>query len=90
MASNNADTTPPPEADAYELLSRPTLEYTDEEVAKVVADLRRRRELFLKTGKPDRPKVEKVAREKLSKDEKARNTAELMAKLVIPGLGPKA
>lgn len=75
----------PPEADAYELLSRPTLSYTDEEVAAVVADLRRRRAAFLATGKPDKPKAEKVERVKLSADEKKRNTELLLAQLVLPG-----
>lgn len=79
-----------PTPDAYELLSRETLSYTDAEVEIICADLRRRREAFIKTGKPDKPKKEKEERVKLSADDKKRNTAELMAKLKIPGLEPKA
>jgi len=80
----------PEEADAYALLSRPTLEYTDAEVERVVEDLRRRRLLFIKSGKPDRPKKAKEAAVKLSADEKKRNTAALLAQLVIPGVEPKS
>lgn len=72
--------------DAYALLSRPTLDYTDAEVEAVIADLRRRREAFIKTGKVDKPKAEKKATVKLDKDEKARNTALLLAQLKIPGM----
>lgn len=78
------------ELDAHSLLSKPTLELTDAEVAAVVADLRRRREAYIKTGKVDKPKAEKAAAVKLSADEKARNTALLMSQLKIPGLGDKS
>lgn len=80
-------TNPSPEPlDAYALLSKPTLNYTDDEVALVVADLRKRRAAYVSTGKVDKPKKEKVEREKLSKDEKARNTAALLASLKLPGM----
>lgn len=69
--------------DAYALLSKPTLELTDAEVELVVRDLRERRLKYIKTGKPDKPKAEKKAAEKLSADEKARNTASLLASLKI-------
>ena len=72
--------------DAYSLLSKPTLDLTDREVEIVVEDLRRRRVAYLNTGKPDKPRKEKVTAEKLSKDEKARNTAALMASLKLPGM----
>lgn len=86
MATNLPLDSTPAHADAYELLSRPTLDYTDEEVAKVVADLRRRRTAFLTQGKADRPKAAKKEAVKLSADDKARNTQVLLASLVIPGL----
>lgn len=74
----------PPEAiNAYDLLSKPTLDLTDAEVQAVVADLRRRRALYVKTGKPDKPKTVKSAARKLDADEKARNTAALLASLKI-------
>ena len=72
--------------DAYALLSKPTLEIGDAEAEKIVADLRQRRLAYLKTGKPDKPKKEKVVAAKLDKDEKARNTQALLATLKIPGL----
>lgn len=71
--------------DAYSLLSKPTLELTDAEVLIIVEDLRKRREAYIKTGKPDKPKKEKVERKKLDADEKARNTALLLAQLKLPG-----
>jgi hypothetical protein len=71
--------------DAYSLLSKPTLELTDAEVLIVVEDLRKRREAYIKTGKPDKPKAARVASKKLDKDEKARNTALLLAQLKLPG-----
>ena len=71
--------------DAYSLLSKPTLDLNDKEVEIIVADLRKRREAYIKTGKVDKPKKEKIVREKLSKDEKARNTAAILAQLKLPG-----
>lgn len=73
----------PDPIDAYALLSKPTLELSDAEVDIVIEDLRRRRLAYLKTGKPDKPRAEKKAAEKLSADEKARNTAALLASLKI-------
>lgn len=73
----------PEHLDAYALLSRPTLEYTDAEVAAVVADLRRRREAFIKTGKPDKISKPKGATVKADAEEKARNTAALLAQLKL-------
>lgn len=75
--------------DAYSLLSKPTLDLNDKEVEIIVADLRRRREAYIKTGKVDKPKKERAAAVKLSKDEKARNTALLLSQLKMPGLEPK-
>lgn len=72
--------------DAYALLSKPTLEISDDEAMKIIEDLRARRRAYLSTGKLDKPKKEKIAAVKLDKDEKARNTALLMAQLKIPGL----
>jgi hypothetical protein len=70
---------------AYELLSKPTLEISDEEALTIIADLRQRRRAYLTSGKVDKPKKEKVEAVKLDKDEKARNTALLLASLKIPG-----
>lgn len=79
-----------PELTAYDLLSRPTLDITDAEAEKIILDLRQRRKAYLSTGKVDKPKKEKVAAVKLEKDEKARNTALLMAQLKIPGMEKKS
>lgn len=74
----------PPEAfNAYALLSKPTLDLTDAEVEAVVVDLRRRRALYVKTGKVDKPKAAKVAAKKLDADEKLKNTQLLLASLKI-------
>lgn len=75
------------ELDAYALLSKPTLELTDSQVALIVADLRQRRKNYIATGKPDKPKKEKVVREKASAADKAANTALLLAglNLKMPG-----
>lgn len=70
---------------AYDLLSKPTLEISDAEAQIIIEDLRRRRRAYLATGKVDKPKKEKVAAVKLDKDEKARNTALLLAQLKLPG-----
>lgn len=75
----------PDQLDAYALLSRPTLDYTDEEVALVVEQLRKARSRFLATGTLDKPKAAKAATVKLDADEKARNTALLLASLKLPG-----
>lgn len=71
--------------DAYSLLSKPTLDLSDAEVDLIIDDLRKRREAYIKTGKPDKPKVVKAAAKKLNADEKARNTAALLAQLKLPG-----
>lgn len=42
--------------DAYSLLSKPTLELTDAQVAVVVSDLRARRARHVATGKADAPR----------------------------------
>jgi len=76
----------PQTPDAYELLSKPTLELSDAEVALVVEDLRRRRKAYVQTGKVDKPKKEKVAAVKLDADEKKRNTQLLLAQLNMPSL----
>jgi len=71
--------------DAYSLLSRPTLELTDDEVEIVVQDLRRRRDLFVKTGKPDKAKADSAKAKAIPVDEaqKAANTKALLAQLKI-------
>ena len=79
----------PEPLDAYALLSTPTLEIDDKRAELIIADLRKRREAYIKTGKVDKPKKERVAAVKLAADEKARNTKLLLDSLVIPGLEPK-
>lgn len=77
--------------DAYALLSKPTLDLTDDEVEAIIADLRRRRELYIKTGKPDKPAKPKAvtSKAKATADEKARNTAALLASLKLSLEEPK-
>lgn len=80
--------------DAYELLSRPTLDITNAELELIVADLRRRREYFVKEGKKDNPKVEKAKREKkpatkATAEQKARQTAVLLSELNLGDLTGK-
>lgn len=65
--------------DAYDLLSKPTLDITDEEALTIIADLRRRREGYLRTGKPDKQPKSKA--EPKAKADKAANTASLLAML---------
>lgn len=71
------------ELDAYALLSKPTLDISDPEALRIIEDLRRRREAYVKTGKVDKPKKEKIERKKLDADEKKRNTEILLAGLKI-------
>lgn len=74
---------PAPTPDAYSLLSRPTLDLTDAEVEIVIADLRRRRKLFLETGKKDEPVKKAAAAKKLAPDDKKANTLALLANLKL-------
>ncbi len=69
--------------DAYTLLSRPTLDFTDAEVDIVIADLRRRRAAFVATGKPDKIAKPKVAASPASAEAKASNTASILAMLKL-------
>lgn len=81
MATNPDDDE---QLDAYALLSKPTLDLSDKEVELVVIDLQKRRELYLKTGKPDAPKPPKEKappKGKASEEEKKRNTALLLGQL---------
>ena len=78
--------------DAYALLSKPTLDLSDAEVEAVVIDLQKRRELYLKTGKPDAPKPPKEKappKGKASDEEKKRNTALLLGQLKMSLEGDK-
>lgn len=77
-----SDTTPDP-LDAYALLSRPTLDYSDAEIEAVVVDLRKRRAAYLSSGKVDKPKAAAKATAKLSADDKARNSEALLASLKL-------
>lgn len=78
--------------DAYALLSKPTLDLSDPEVEAIVIDLQKRRELYLKTGKPDAPKPPKEKappKGKASDEEKKRNTALLLGQLKMSLEGDK-
>jgi hypothetical protein len=68
---------------AYDLLSKPTNELTDAEVELIVVDLRRRRQLYIATGKPDRgaPAKPKEPKAKPTAADKAANTASLLSKI---------
>lgn len=67
---------------AYDLLSTPTLDLTDDQVEDIVVDLRKRRELYIKTGKADKaPKPKAEPKAKATADDKRRNTEILMASL---------
>jgi hypothetical protein len=80
MAEEAPDNLEP--TDAYALLSKPTLDLTDAEVEKVVADLRRA--LYAATGKPDRqPKPKAEPKGKSTAADKAANTAALLASLQL-------
>lgn len=68
---------------AYDLLSRPTLTLTDEEVDIVIADLRRRRELFVATGKPDKIAKPKEKPVPVTEDVRKANTAALLGMLKL-------
>lgn len=72
---------PPENLDAYALLSRPTLDLSDAEVEAVVVDLRKRRLLYIQTGKPDKPTKPKEPKAKPTAADKAANTAALLASL---------
>lgn len=69
---------------AYDLLSTPTLDLSDDQVQAIIIDLRKRRELYIKTGKADKaPKPKAEPKAKATADEKARNTAILLSQLKI-------
>lgn len=79
MASEPVETDGP---SAYDLLSKPTLELSNAEVQKLVEDLRRRRKLYIATGKADRPgkpKAPAAPKTKATADDKRRNTEQLLA-----------
>lgn len=72
--------------DAYSLLSKPTLDLTDAEVEIVVADLRRRRRLFIEQGIKDEPVKKAAAKKKAlpaAAKDKAANTLALLASLKL-------
>ena len=56
--------------DAYALLSKPTLDLSDEEIKLICADLRKRRERFL-AGQKDNPPKAKAAAAPKTAEEKA-------------------
>ena len=54
-------TNQPTAQDAFELLSKPTLDLTDDEIETICKDLRKRRERFLAGQKDNAPKAKKAA-----------------------------
>lgn len=69
--------TAPQERNAYELLSKPTLELTDADVTDICTELRKKRERFLAGVKDNPPKVSKAAPPK-TPEEKAALTDNLL------------
>lgn len=76
-----ADTSAPSAADAYSLLSRPTLEISDAELEIILADLRRKREAFVASNGKTRDTPGKVKKAALTPAEKAERTKGLLASL---------
>jgi len=72
--ATTGDEAAPPALDAYALLSKPTLQLTDSDVDILVADLRKRRDKYLASGKPDVPKKAAAAVKALA-EPKAKPTA---------------
>lgn len=70
----------PSTRDAASLLSKPTLDLTDEEVEIICADLRKRREQFLQ-GVQDKPKRAALPAPDRSPEAKAARTAQLLGEL---------
>lgn len=76
-----------PIADAFQLLSKPTLDLTDEQILAIAQDLRRKRQAFLK-GKADKPGSTKTkTATKISKEDKdvvtAHVTENILANLTL-------
>ena len=70
------------ERDAYTLLSKPTLELTDDEVEQVVIQLRQKRLAYINEGKKDNGPAKPKAAPK-SKAEVDAATAAILAELDI-------
>lgn len=70
-----------PTRDAFTLLSKPTLELTDEEVELICKDLRQRRERFLAGQKDNYPKPPKKEVQPITAESKAANTEGLLGSL---------
>lgn len=64
---------------AYDLLTTPTADLTDEDVELIIEDLRQRRHAYVTEGKKDEPHKRKKA--PVTKEEKAENTAGLASLL---------
>lgn len=68
---------------AYELLSKPTLSLTDAEITTCIEELRKKRILYANNNIPDTAVKDAKPKSaaKLSADQKAANTAALLAQL---------
>lgn len=66
---------------AYDLLTRPTLEITDAEALLIIADLRKRRQAYVESNGKKRDEPHKEKRSPATAEEKAANTADLLANL---------
>lgn len=71
-----------PATSAYDLLSRPTLDLSDAEVELIIADLRKKRTLYI-AGTDDKPKAEKKKALAASADEKKANALSFLAQLQL-------
>jgi hypothetical protein len=69
-----------PAGDAYALLSKPTLDLTDDEVEAICKDLRARRERFLAGQKDTQPKPKKEKVE-MTDEMKKQTQADILAEL---------
>lgn len=70
-------------ANAYSLLTKPTLELTDAEVELVVADLRKRRLAYVSDAKKNADRPDKAKPEPRSADERKAIAASLAAELKL-------
>lgn len=74
------DETLPTARDAYELLSKPTLQLTEDDVLAICTDLRRRRQAYL-NGVQDKPKKVKAPAKAITAEEKLALTQQVAASL---------
>jgi hypothetical protein len=69
-----------PPKDSFELLSKPTLDLSDEELLLIANDLRAKRRKFLQ-GIADKPAVTRKKADPITAEQKAATTAHLLGEL---------